>query len=138
MPFEFEIPKTPSGHKDEKVSLSVIDADGEKTISVWKGYRLWDAMLDAKADFWKLCGGDGVCSTCRVEVLEGEENLSPKSWFENLSLKGHLISGENMRLACQTYINGPARVRWNKLFFQPAMEKILPPHPPAPASGARD
>ena len=31
------------------------------------------------------CGGGGVCTTCRVRVLDGTHNLSPKTEFENAS-----------------------------------------------------
>jgi len=53
------------------------------------------------------CGGYGQCGTCIVEIVEGAENLSPRTEFENRKLKK---KPENYRLACQTIVNGPISV----------------------------
>ncbi|MDZ8051057.1 MAG: 2Fe-2S iron-sulfur cluster-binding protein [Aulosira sp. ZfuVER01] len=53
------------------------------------------------------CGGYGQCGTCIVEVVEGIENLSPRTDVENRKLKK---KPENYRLACQTLVNGPVSV----------------------------
>ncbi len=43
---------------------------------------------------------EGVCGVCRIEVLEGMENLSPKTEKEE-----EMGLGDNERLACQCKIN---------------------------------
>jgi ferredoxin len=53
------------------------------------------------------CGGYGQCGTCIVEVVQGMENLSPRTESENRKLKK---KPKNYRLACQTLVNGPASV----------------------------
>ncbi len=53
------------------------------------------------------CGGYGQCGTCIVEVVEGLENLSPRTETENRKLKK---KPENYRLACQALVNGPISV----------------------------
>ena len=53
------------------------------------------------------CGGYGQCGTCIVEVVEGLENLSPRTEAENRKLKK---KPENYRLACQALVNGPISV----------------------------
>lgn len=53
------------------------------------------------------CGGYGQCGTCIVEVVEGMENLSPRTEVENRKLKKKPTS---YRLACQTLVNGPISV----------------------------
>jgi ferredoxin len=53
------------------------------------------------------CGGAGQCGTCIVQVVEGLENLSPRTDFENLKFKK---KPDNYRLACQTLVNGPVSV----------------------------
>ncbi len=53
------------------------------------------------------CGGYGQCGTCVVEIVEGMENLSPKTDFEKRRLKK---KPDNYRLACQTLVNGPIKV----------------------------
>lgn len=53
------------------------------------------------------CGGYGQCGTCIVEIVEGMENLSPRTEVENQKLKKKPLS---YRLACQTLVNGPVSV----------------------------
>lgn len=53
------------------------------------------------------CGGYGQCGTCIVEIVEGRENLSPRTDVENRKLKK---KPDNYRLACQTLVNGPVSV----------------------------
>ena len=52
-------------------------------------------------------GGGGNCGTCIVEIVEGAENLSPRTDTENRILKK---KPENYRLACQTVVNGAVSV----------------------------
>ncbi|WP_448560667.1 2Fe-2S iron-sulfur cluster-binding protein [Trichothermofontia sp.] len=54
------------------------------------------------------CGGYGQCGTCIVEVVEGMENLSPRTEVEERKLKRKPAS---YRLACQTIVNGPVSVK---------------------------
>jgi ferredoxin len=53
------------------------------------------------------CGGYGQCGTCIVEVVEGMENLSPRTPVETRKLKK---KPQNYRLACQTLVNGPVSI----------------------------
>jgi len=150
MSYQYQVPKKSDSEGEARIPIVVADEHGEKRIEVFEGYRLWDAMLDAKCDFWKLCGGDGVCGTCRVEVLEGAENLSPKVILERQGKEhtsfwvipagvvaffvdwvfwriGHGLFGgrpKNQRLACQAYVNGPVRVAWKKNTFQRVIEVL--------------
>jgi ferredoxin len=54
------------------------------------------------------CGGYGQCGTCVVEIIEGLENLSPRTDFETLKLKR---KPDNYRLACQVVVNGNISVK---------------------------
>lgn len=54
------------------------------------------------------CGGYGQCGTCIVEVVEGMENLSPRTDVENRKLKK---KPDSYRLACQTLVNGPVSIQ---------------------------
>ncbi len=51
------------------------------------------------------CGGHGQCTSCKVVVLEGMENLYPPM-FEELETIEEKGLGENERLACQAKLNG--------------------------------
>ncbi|MGD1944138.1 MAG: 2Fe-2S iron-sulfur cluster-binding protein [Leptolyngbyaceae cyanobacterium] len=54
------------------------------------------------------CGGYGQCGTCVVEIVEGIENVSPRTKVEERKLRKR---PENCRLACQTIVNGPITVQ---------------------------
>ncbi len=54
------------------------------------------------------CGGYGQCGTCVVEIVEGIENLSPRTKVEERKLRKRPA---NCRLACQTIVNGPITVQ---------------------------
>ena len=54
------------------------------------------------------CGGYGQCGTCIVEIVQGMENLSPRTDVENKKLKK---KPESYRLACQTLVNGAVSVK---------------------------
>ncbi|HEY9649813.1 MAG TPA: 2Fe-2S iron-sulfur cluster-binding protein [Coleofasciculaceae cyanobacterium] len=54
------------------------------------------------------CGGYGQCGTCIVEIVEGTDNLSPRTEVEKRKLKKR---PETYRLACQVLVNGPVSVK---------------------------
>ncbi|MEM6840146.1 MAG: 2Fe-2S iron-sulfur cluster-binding protein [Cyanobacteria bacterium P01_C01_bin.120] len=54
------------------------------------------------------CGGYGQCAICVVEIVEGMENLSPRTAVEEKRLRKR---PDNCRLACQTLVNGPVTVK---------------------------
>lgn len=60
-----------------------------------------------------VCGGTGSCRTCVMTVLEGEQCCSPvEAWeAEGLEEIGAFGRGVLQRLACQTRLTGPVRVR---------------------------
>ena len=56
-----------------------------------------------------FCGGNAICQTCYVRVLEGAELLSPMSDAEKSMLSDKLIA-EGTRMACQTLIEKPGKI----------------------------
>ena len=63
-------------------------------------YKLYGKMMN--------CGGYGQCGTCVVEVVEGMENLSPRTDAESRKLKR---KPDTYRLACQTLVQGPVSIK---------------------------
>ena len=49
------------------------------------------------------CHGNGLCGTCVMEIVEGLENVSPKTLREQFRLKG---KPANYRLSCQCQVLG--------------------------------
>ena len=81
-----------------------------KAVTVDSGTSVLAASMRAGVRHMHLCGGHGLCSTCRVRVLEGAEHLSEVTPFERISLRLHLSFAANVRLACQAKVNGPAKI----------------------------
>jgi ferredoxin len=85
----------------------------DKEVIAANGANLRLKALENGVDIYKLmgkmmnCGGNGQCGCCIVQVVEGMENLSPRTDVENRLLKK---KPENYRLACQTLVNGPVSV----------------------------
>lgn len=83
-------------------------------VVVADGANLRLKALETGVDLYKLkgklmnCGGHGQCGTCIVEIVEGMENLSPRTAAENRKLRKQL---ESYRLACQTLVHGPVSVK---------------------------
>lgn len=64
----------------------------------------------ARIDWMHSCGGKGRCTTCKMIVLEGMENLSNESPAEKNYERQGLLR-ENERLACQVRVLGDIRIR---------------------------
>ena len=61
-------------------------------------------------DWMHACGGKGRCTTCKMIVLSGMENISwPSAAEQNYRSKGALA--ENERLTCQAFISGDILIR---------------------------
>ncbi len=87
--------------------------EGKEVIAM-DGVNLRMKALENNIDIYKLvgkltnCNGYGQCGTCIVEIIEGGENLSPRTEFESKKLKR---KPDNYRLACQTLVNGNVAVK---------------------------
>ncbi|PSR19604.1 iron ABC transporter substrate-binding protein [filamentous cyanobacterium CCP3] len=85
----------------------------DKEISVADGANLRFKALENRIDIYTFsgklmnCGGYGQCGTCVVDVVDGGENLSPRTPVEERKLKKWPAS---CRLACQATVHGPVSV----------------------------
>ena len=68
-----------------------------------------DALVEAHVPIAHLCGGKARCSTCRVRVFEGTENLLPRTEAEQ-AMAERLSFPDEVRLACQTVATGSVRL----------------------------
>ena len=85
----------------------------DKEIIVATGANLREKALQNQIDIYTFkgkmmnCGGIGQCGLCKVEIVEGMDNLSPRTDFEHRKLAKKPAS---YRLACQTLVNGEVSV----------------------------
>ena len=73
-----------------------------------------DLFWAARRAGWKwptVCEGSCECGQCYVTVIEGAEHLSPATDLERQRISEGMMAGKpNVRLACQTFVNGPGVV----------------------------
>ncbi len=74
------------------------------------GDRLLDIARKNHAHIGYFCGGNSICQTCYVKVLEGAELLSPLNEYENALLSDNLIH-EGTRMACLATVEKPGNIR---------------------------
>ncbi len=67
------------------------------------GDRLLDIARANHEHIGYFCGGNALCQTCYVKVLEGAELLSPLNEEEKAFLSDNLIN-EGTRMACQATV----------------------------------
>jgi len=69
-----------------------------------------EAIQKAKINHIHVCGGNARCTTCRVYIMDGLSNCLPRNEKEK-QLTEKLEFPQNIRLACQTRINGNITIR---------------------------
>src|SRR5689334_14791334 len=73
------------------------------------GKKLVLAIEDSGIDILHRCGGNARCTTCRVEVLEGEPGETAARERTRRAMQAEL--GPNVRLSCQIRVNSDLKVR---------------------------
>lgn len=84
----------------------VIKNLAEKTLEVQDFSKtMLQHIQQAGLDWMHACGGKGRCTTCKAIILEGIENLQPKTPAE-LRYEGLGLLAPQERLTCQAKANG--------------------------------
>jgi adenylate cyclase len=73
--------------------------DGRE-VRVPPGMSVLDASRSARIPHASVCGGRGRCSTCRIRVVEGLDQMPPPEAGEAAVLQ-RVGAGKDVRLACQ-------------------------------------
>ena len=75
--------------------------------------------------YWPTtCGGEGRCTTCACEVIEGAALLSPMGKAERSSLvyeRGEGVLETNVRLACQARVAAEGHITVRKIGVKPPL-----------------
>lgn len=96
----------------------------KKSIDVPAGSNLRREAIKAGVQLYPFphnyanCLGLGLCTSCRVIVKKGVDNISQQSLYEKVSFISNPLgffarigNEANMRLACQTQVNGDVEVQ---------------------------
>ena len=84
-------------------------ASGTVEIECAEGRKLVLCLEDNGVDIMHRCGGNARCTTCRVEVLEGETGSRTEAEEAILATKPDI--SPNTRLSCQIRLNSDVHVR---------------------------
>lgn len=74
------------------------------------------------------CGGNGRCTTCRIRVIDGAQNLTSPTQLERMTANMRNWDS-SIRLACQTYPKGDVRIQrlvWTSAEVNKLQLEMLP------------
>jgi ferredoxin len=106
----------------EKKEIQVPAGANLRTEAMQAGVNLYHGINGMGAGANKVfnCHGLGMCGTCRVKIVKGQENASPMGFMERMKFKGlpipdlaamaYIGNEDTMRLACLTRVNGDMEV----------------------------
>ncbi len=83
-----------------KIGAVMIDHPLWGSVAARSGQTLLEALRQANIAHSSVCGGRARCTTCRVRVVKGLDQLAPPSADERQALAG-IKADANVRLACQ-------------------------------------
>ncbi len=84
-------------------------AEGTRELEAEAGRKLVLVIEDGGVDILHRCGGNAKCTTCRVEVLDGDAGEMGEAERNRLGLETGLA--ENVRLSCQVHVQNDLHVR---------------------------
>lgn len=93
---------------NEKQEIEVPVGANLRKEAMKAGIQVYDGL-----DKYLNCRGLGACTTCKVLVKKGMENLTPKGWWERFRLATTMTSighEEEMRLSCQVNVQGDCSI----------------------------
>jgi len=86
-----------------------VTVEGGSTFEVAPGTKLVLAIEDAGIDIMHRCGGNARCTTCRVQVMDGD--AGPLEELERERLARDASLGPDIRLSCQVHVQADLTVR---------------------------
>ena len=84
-------------------------ATGTQVIEAPQGKKLVLAIEDAGIDILHRCGGNARCTTCRVEVVDGDPGEVGELERNRLAMETDLA--DHVRLSCQIHVNDDLKIR---------------------------
>jgi len=90
-------------------TIQATTATATQTIDALPGKKLVLVLEDAGIDILHRCGGNARCTTCRVEVLEGDPGEMGELERNRLAVETELA--DHVRLSCQIHVKDDLKVR---------------------------
>ena len=92
-------------------TIEIIDRD--ETVEAEDGQDVLNALLQGGVEWMHACGGFCNCTTCRIEIEEGVENVSEMQEDEKNTLRrfqGEEVLEGDFRLGCQVKVYGDIKI----------------------------
>jgi adenylate cyclase len=83
----------------------MLSLPGRRSVAMLPGASVLETLRQYKIPHASVCGGRARCTTCRVLVTEGQEQLPPPAGLEAKAL-AKIEATEGTRLACQIHPTG--------------------------------
>lgn len=90
--------------------IVITNLNNQQLLSNNNSRTVLDIIHDNYIDWMHSCGKKGRCTTCKMLVVEGMENISALSKFEKKYTANRQLS-EGERLACQCTIHGDIAIK---------------------------
>lgn len=90
------------------ITFTIEDRDGtQQPIEIPEGINLnlMEVLKASEYNILATCGGMALCATCRVQVMNGAQQLSPPGDAELDILDTLPFIEDNTRLSCQLPVN---------------------------------
>ncbi|MEP1096242.1 MAG: 2Fe-2S iron-sulfur cluster-binding protein [Cyclobacteriaceae bacterium] len=94
------------------INIILDNLQSKRIISKDKSEKLLHILL-RETDWMHACGGKGKCTSCKMKILEGADNLSEITEAERKYRKMNKLQMDE-RLACQVSTHGDLRIRVQK------------------------
>ena len=110
-----------------KATVKYAGIDQEVTCQS-KDQTILDTSIENKIPHLRECGGNGKCTTCRVRIMEGAENISPRTKKEQVVAEQRKWDS-SIRLACQCKINGDVKLQrliWSSAEVNKIQTELVP------------
>lgn len=97
-----------------------VEVEGEDSFEAQEGRRLVLAIEDAGIDILHRCGGNARCTTCRVELIEGDAGPMTEAEANRLETVSERL--DTTRLSCQVQVRSDLKVSVrNRLHHTPEL-----------------
>ncbi len=93
-----------------------------------QGQSILDASINNKITHLHECGGNGLCTTCRIRVIDGAQNVSAKTSKEKKMAQVRKWD-PSIRLACQCFLRGDVTVQrliWSSAEVNKLQTEVAP------------
>ena len=87
--------------------------DRDEEVEAEDGQSILQALLQGDVEWMHACGGFCNCTTCRVKIEEGMDNVSEMRQDEKNTLRrfqGEEVLEGPFRLSCQVKVHGDIKV----------------------------